>query len=310
MRLKGLHHIVLRVGDVAASRAFAEDFGLKVTVSAPDGRLFLHDAGTSSFSLVLEPAATPSLAALAFEAETRADLDHLVAHHGASPVRDLEGPGGGNMVELTDPAGRTIRVVHGATRREAETLPPGLMLNQGSDKPRLGVRQHQAPLGAPRLLRLGHVGLFVSDWRACDRWYREVLGLLPSDLLFAGPPENVIGGFYRLNRGDEWVDHHTIAFFQMGKDDLHHVSFEVQNLEVQFMGHRWMAQREREAIWGVGRHPLGSHVFDVWRDPSGYRFETFSDTDLCNAVMSTARHSVADATMDLWSDRDVDAYFA
>jgi catechol 2,3-dioxygenase-like lactoylglutathione lyase family enzyme len=233
-----------------------------------------------------------------------------VGQFGATAVRALEGPGGGLAVSLTDPEGNVIELVTGIAKRQADPSSPLMVLNQGADKTRRGIWQHKAPVGPPPLLRLGHIGLFIRDWAACDTWYREVLGLIPSDLLFAGPPQNIIGGFYRIDRGDEWVDHHTIAFFQMGKSGLHHLSFEVPNLETQFMGHRWLAQREHQSIWGVGRHPLGSHIFDVWRDPSGNRFETFSDTDLCNAAIPPASHSIAEAQMDLWSDRDADAYFA
>lgn len=58
------------------------------------------------------------------------------------------------------------------------------------------------------------------------------------------------------------------------------------------------------------RHPLGSHVFDVWKDPDGFRYETFSDTDLLNASTQTGLHAIQDMEMDLWSDRDVEFNFA
>ena len=198
----------------------------------------------------------------------------------------------------------------GIARREPDPLAPGRIHNHGLERPRRGVTQAKAPLGAPQLIRLGHIGLFVRDMAACDLWYRDVIGLLPSDLMYAGNPGNVVAGFYRLDRGDDWVDHHTIAFFGMGKSELHHASFEVQDSEVQFVGHRWMRQRGHESIWGVGRHPKGSHVFDVWRDPSGFRFETFSDTDLCTADQPPDVFPIQEATMDLWSDRSHEDYFA
>lgn len=309
MPLKGLHHIHLRVSDLPRTRAFVADFGL-VETDEQDGKIYLRGAGPSAYHLILEGAVESSLVALAFEVDGDADLDRAIASSGASSRRALDGPGGGTAVDMTDPEGTRVSLVTGIGEREADTLPPSMVLNQGSDKSRRGVLQQKAPLGPPPLLRLGHVGLFIRDWRACDQWYREVLGLIPSDLLYAGPPENVIGGFYRIDRGEEYVDHHCVAFFAMGKSDLHHVSFEVQNPEAQFLAHRWLEQKSHNAIWGVGRHPLGSHVFDVWRAPSGHRFETFSDTDVLNAEHPTERHPIADAQMDLWSDRHVDAYFA
>lgn len=305
MALIGLHHVHLKVRDLAATRAFAADFGL-IEAGKVEGRIFLRGVGPSSYHLVLEAAPESSLAGITFEVDDAGDFDRP----GAGATFDLDGPGGGRAAELTDPGGLTVQLVTGVARREPDPPSPLMTLNQGLDKSRRGVWQHKPPLGPPPLLRLGHVGLYIEDWRACDAWYREVLGLIPSDLLHAGPPENVVGGFYRIDRGAEWVDHHTVAFFQMGAPGLHHLSFEVPNPETQFMAHRWMSQRQHESIWGVGRHPLGSHVFDVWRDPSGNRFETFSDTDLCDATIPTAKHPIADAKMDLWSDRDVADYFA
>lgn len=310
MSVTALHHVHLKVRDLPRSHAFAKDFGL-ADAGERDGRIFMRGAGSSAYTLVFEASADSTLGAVAFEVDEKADLDRAVERFGARRLGALDGPGGGTGIELTDPEGTPILLVHGVAKREPDPLPPSMIFNQGSsDLPRRGTWQQKASLGPPPLLRLGHIGLFICDWKACDAWYREVLGLIASDLLYAGDPDHVIGGFYRLDRGSEWVDHHSVAFFQMGKSELHHLSFEVQNQEAQFMAHRWMAQRQHESIWGVGRHPLGSHVFDVWRDPSGYRFETFSDTDVLTADMPTERHSVADATMDLWSDRNVDAYFA
>lgn len=310
MSLTGLHHIHLKVPDLEASRAFAIDFGL-VEAERRNGRYFLRGAGSASFNLILEQGDAPSLAAIAFGVDSDADLDAAVRDHGAADDRVLNAPGGGRAVTLVDPEGRQIHLVHGSTVREADKLRDTLVVNYGYEKPRRGTSQSFAPLGAPPILRLGHIGLFVRDARACDTWYREVLGLIPSDIMYAGVPENIAAGFYRIDRGDEWVDHHTVAFFALGgKSDLHHISFEVQDSEVQFMAHRWMAKQGRESVWGVGRHPKGSHIFDVWRDPSGYRFETFSDTDLCTASRPADVFPVQEAEMDMWSDRNFEAYFA
>ena len=184
-----------------------------------------------------------------------------------------------------------------------------MTVNTGAAKQRRGMTQHKPALGPPQLLKLGHVGIFVSDFARQSQWFQSVLGLLPSDVLYAGAPDHRIGGFFRLDRGDEWVDHHTLAVFAMGRPDCHHVSFEVQDSEAQFLGHRWLSKQGWEPVWGVGRHPLGSHVFDVWRDPSGYRFETYSDTDLCNAAQPVQLHDVKDAQMDLWSNESPEKYF-
>lgn len=308
--IAGLHHVHLWVPDLAASRAFAADFGLHAAAEIDaTGRLFMRGAGTGAYQLVLEQGDVPGLAGLAFAVDGRVDLEHAVAVHGATPVRPLTGPGGGEGVSLVDPDGTTIHLVHGIELRDHDQVPPAMIYNQGGERTRQGSAQYNAPVGPPHLLRLGHIGLFVRDFAAAARWYRDTLGLLPSDCMYAERPDNLVAGFFRVDRGDEWVDHHTIAFFGFGKSDLHHLSFEVQNSEAQFAAHRWLTRRGHQSIWGVGRHPKGSHVFDVWRDPSGYRFETFSDTDVSTAAMAGEVHDITTMEMDLWSDRSFQAYF-
>jgi catechol 2,3-dioxygenase-like lactoylglutathione lyase family enzyme len=308
MSLVGLHHIHLRVPDLEASRAFVADFGL-TEVAEIAGRRYFRGCGPAAYLVVLEAAAAPSLAALAFEVDSPADLDRAVERHGAVRVQ-LDGPHGGQAVALVDPEGNTIHLVHGIEQRQAAELRPGLVYNFGHEKPRRGASQSVAPLGPPQILRLGHVGMFARDARKCAEWFGQVLGLIPSDIMYGGTPDNVVAGFYRIDRGDEWVDHHTLALFGMGKTDVHHISFEVQDSEVQFMAHRWLARQGHDSVWGVGRHPKGSHIFDVWRDPSGYRFETFSDTDLCTADRPVDVFPIDQAEMDMWSDRNFQAYFA
>ena len=75
------------------------------------------------------------------------------------------------------------------------------------------------------------------------------------------------------------------------------------------MAHRWMKQRGHSPVWGVGRHQLGSHIFDVWRDPDGNRFETYSDTDLLTADAKPALSPIDKVGLDLWSDDHFQKYF-
>jgi catechol 2,3-dioxygenase-like lactoylglutathione lyase family enzyme len=273
--------------------------------------VYLRGAGSHPYLAVLEQSDRSALAGIAFEVDAADDLQRAIDLHGATAVTALDAPGGGLAVSLRDPEGIAIHLVHGIEPRAADRLANTLTLNQGyENKPRRGAFQAKAPLGPPPLLRLGHVGLFTGNLAASREWYARVLGLLPSDLMYAGQPDNVVAGFFRLNRGEEFVDHHTLALFGMGSRGVHHLSFEVENSEVQFMTHRWLASKGYESIWGVGRHPKGSHVFDVWRDPSGFRFETFSDTDLLDASQAAEPIPIQAAQMDLWSDRSFEPYFA
>jgi hypothetical protein len=83
----------------------------------------------------------------------------------------------------------------------------------------------------------------------------------------------------------------------------------VQDYESQFVAHRWLLSKGWESNWGVGRHPLGCHVFDTWFGPNRYRFETFSDTDLLNQDHETGHYDISKHELDMWSDKPPDSYF-
>jgi hypothetical protein len=48
-------------------------------------------------------------------------------------------------------------------------------------------------------------------------------------------------------------------------------------------GHTLLKDAGRTPEWGVGRHILGSQVFDYWRDPWGHTLEHWTDGDLLTA---------------------------
>jgi catechol 2,3-dioxygenase-like lactoylglutathione lyase family enzyme len=308
MNVTGLHHVRFGVVDLERTEAFATDFGLQRVQR--DGReLYMCGAGEDAYYYVAEKRDHSSMLALAFSVASRADLDYAVAHHGATPIRELTGPGGGFVVTLQAPEGQRIDLVYGIAKHEPETLKPGLVLNFGHEKSRKNAVQNLRPKGPPQLMRLGHVGLYVKDFAACARWFHDVLGMLPSDQMYMNEKSNLVCGFFRLNRGAQPVDHHVVFLAQYGKTDLHHISFEVQDFEAQFMAHLWLKGRHWEPVWGVGRHTLGCHIFDVWMDPNGYRFETFTDTDLFDDKYQPGLHNVFENKVDVWCDDSPERYF-
>ncbi|MFA5549457.1 MAG: VOC family protein [Porticoccaceae bacterium] len=309
LNIQSLHHIRVGVTDLAGNERFARDFGLQE--AARDGQtVYFRGHGADAYCYVAAPAARAGVRAVAFLAGSPDDLDEAVRRFGATAPRALRGPGGGTAVSLTDPDGITIDIVHGIAGREPDPLLPVPVINYPGRHQRFNASQHFRPPGPARPLRLGHLGLFVGDFRRTEAWYCEVLGMRASDRMYMGAPDQPVGGFYRLDRGAQWVDHHIIGFFGMGRPGLHHMSFEVQDIEQQMVAHRHLRKQGHQPVWGVGRHPLGSHVFDLWKDPNGLRFETYSDTDLCNDQRPTGDHDVAHSEMDLWSNEPAEPYFA
>jgi catechol 2,3-dioxygenase-like lactoylglutathione lyase family enzyme len=138
--------------------------------------------------------------------------------------------------------------------------------------------------GAANVVRLGHVVLNVSDFRASERWYKARFGFITSDEIQVGP-EFAIGAFLRCDRGDGLTDHHTLFLLQAPKGPgFNHAAFEVADLDDLMRGHERLKAAGRDAEWGVGRHLLGSQVFDYWRDPWGHTLEHWTDGDLFTAA--------------------------
>ena len=40
-------------------------------------------------------------------------------------------------------------------------------------------------------------------------------------------------------------------------------------------------------MWGIGRHVLGSQLFDYWFDPDGFEYEHYTDGDVFTADHET-----------------------
>jgi catechol 2,3-dioxygenase-like lactoylglutathione lyase family enzyme len=309
MKVTGLHHVRFAVTDIGKTAAFALDFGLK-TVSQDETQLIMRTSGGDAFCYIAELAAERAFQGMAFTVAQKTDLEEAVERHGASAIRRLETPGGGWGVTLTDPEGLRIDLVTGVTALAREISREPVSLNFPDQKSRIRSAQSTPNLGPATLFRLGHIGLYVKDFAIMTAWYQDVLGLRISDTLHAPhQPEAKIVGFLRVDRGAELVDHHTLFFGQFGKTDCHHISFESQDFEAQFVAHRWLATRGWEANWGVGRHPLGSHVFDVWFDPDRYRWESFSDTDVVDGDKVPGNFDIHDSQMDFWSSDSPERYF-
>ena len=142
--------------------------------------------------------------------------------------------------------------------------------------------------------------LRVSDFRRSEAWYKSRFGFLSSDEVYLGKPENVITAFMRCDRGDDFTDHHTFLCVGVGEVGFDHAAFEVEDIDAVMAGHDHLEQAGYEHHAGIGRHVLGSQVFDYWRDPWGRVLEHFTDGDLLNVQHETALHDPAAALGTQW----------
>ena len=55
-------------------------------------------------------------------------------------------------------------------------------------------------------------------------------------------------------------------------------------------------------MWGIGRHILGSQLFDYWHDPDGCQFEHYADGDLFTADYETRYSPFEPGSIWAWGD--------
>ena len=279
VRVEDIAHVRYAAPDLPAMRAFLDDFGM--TCFEERGRLYARGGDGRPFLHVTEPG-EPRFLALGLRVEAEADLAALARAEGVA-VEELDEPGGGRVVRLTDPDGYLVEVVAGQACAEPDPPRPGPLRNSASSRPRLRqpVRLEQAPA---HVRRIGHAVLKVRDFRRSEAWYKARFGFLTSDEVEAAPGVP-LGAFMRCDRGDKPADHHTLFLAQLpGELGILHAAFEVADLDDLMLGHQHLKARKREAAWGVGRHIMGSQVFDYWKDPFGNELEHWTDGDLFTAA--------------------------
>jgi catechol 2,3-dioxygenase-like lactoylglutathione lyase family enzyme len=280
VRIEDVAFVRFRAPDLVQMRAFLEDFGLTV-VEGTAVRLVARGAGRSPVSHITERG-EPAFLGVGFRAATLEDLETLAAREGLS-TEPFDAPGGGRRLVLSDPDGHRVEVVAGQTPAEPLAMPSPQPWNiaAGHDRVR---RTKRIAAGPAHVLRLGHVVLNVSDFRASERWYKDRFGFITSDEIQLSP-EFALGAFLRCDRGETPTDHHTLFLAQSPKGPgFNHAAFEVADLDDLMSGHQRLKDAGHQAEWGVGRHILGSQVFDYWRDPWGHTLEHWTDGDLFTAA--------------------------
>jgi catechol 2,3-dioxygenase-like lactoylglutathione lyase family enzyme len=274
-------YVSYQVTDLDRMEQFLADFGL-VRAARTNDALYMRGATSSPFLHVTHRGATNAFAGVAFAVEHRAELEALATLPGSSPIRAIDGPGGGEEVVMTSADGHCVSAVHGRASAAPLAIREPNPFNAGAIKPRLN-RPLRPPRAPGLVLRLGHCVLKVRDHDAAVRWFGERLGLVPADYLCVpGNPDHVIGTFLRCDRGANLVDHHSLLVTASDAPDVHHISFEMQDLDAVMGAHDYLVERGYTLDCGVGRHLLGSQIFDYWRDPYGFRIEHYTDGDVVN----------------------------
>lgn len=258
----------------------------------------MRGADTAAFCYRVLQADKPRFVGFGVEVGSREDLLRLGSLPDASAIKPALYPGGGEMLSLTDPSGFRVEVIYGQEAQSALAHRPALPLNYDAQIRRVNDTQ-RPPVAPPEVLRLGHVVIEVADFQSTCAWYTTVLGFLPSDVQVM-PDGSPAVAFMRLNLGDTPADHHTLAIAQGFMPMYSHSAFEVVDADAVGMGQRVLRERGWKHAWGIGRHILGSQIFDYWNDPWGGKHEHYCDGDLFTADVPMGIHSVSREAMSQW----------
>jgi catechol 2,3-dioxygenase-like lactoylglutathione lyase family enzyme len=281
IKVQDIAYVRFAVPDLSVMQSFLEDFGLsKTPFNGPN--LYMKGLGDAPFLYACEQG-DAAFKAVGFKAKNIEDLSHLAVAHNVA-VEPHDAPGGGMIVRLTDPDGNAVEVVADQLGSASTSIPPRAV-NNAWEKPRIrkSVRLENGPA---EILRLGHIVLEVADFATSERWYKDNFGFLTSEQI-EPVPGVALGAFMRCDLGETPTDHHTIVVAQgMNGARFNHAAFEVTDINEVMRGHQHLKNAGRDAAWGVGRHILGSQIFDYWRDPHGFEMEHWTDGDMYTADMA------------------------
>lgn len=287
IKLLRIAHVYYTHSDLDEARQFLLDFGFTIAEDRGD-TLYFKGYGTDPFVYCATKGPANEFGGAGFVVESLADLE-LASKTlpKASAVEDSDAPGGGKRVTFRDPVDDfPFHLVYGQTPVEVSVHLPELDYNFPGNKHRAVNRTQRFKKGPAPVHKLGHFGCCVTDFAKTFEFYTTRFNLKPSDLIHDAKGRDVTT-FLHLDRGMDQVDHHTFFFFEgkcvrilqvtrwketitytlsrLGpKYHVHHSSFEVHDFDIQALGHQWLREKNYDLVWGVGRHVLGSQIFDYW----------------------------------------------
>lgn len=268
MALHRLTSITLAVPSVSASSQFFRDFGLEET--SPQ-HFSTRDGGEQ---VVLEQHPRRNLLRLGVGAHDGDDIERLArrATDWSPSVR---------VARSTGVDGSPVAIVHEPVTGlavEVSVAPPlavpssthAAVNRPGTDVERVNRPADAVLDDAPvRVSNLTHLVYGTPDQPATLRFFTEALGFEVSDQ---------IPGIIAFTRCGEV--HHHLAVQAAPVPYVHHVAFEVDDVDAVVRGGYAMTERDpARQVWGVGRHAIGSNWFWYLRDPSGTFVEYTADVD-------------------------------
>ncbi|KAF2864872.1 Glyoxalase/Bleomycin resistance protein/Dihydroxybiphenyl dioxygenase [Massariosphaeria phaeospora] len=303
IKLKRVSHMRYQHPDLAEITTFLRNFGMSVVKKTDDKRWY-KGYGPDQYVYYAQKGEKKFLGG-AYEVQSFAELEKASKIAGATQIEELtEAPGGGHQVTLYDPEGFPVVLIYGQEPAPPGPMPEILATNYEVEKPRVAKFQRFKP-GPAAVHKLGHYGLCVTDFPAQLQWYTRTFNLVPTDFLYVDEDNDQakrrdVAAFCHVDIGQEYTDHHTFFMSSNPKAHVHHCSFEVHDFDTQNLGHEWLVSKGYKSVWGVGRHILGSQLFDYWWDINGNMIEHYTDGDLVNEDTPVGWGAAGDESLAVW----------
>lgn len=273
MDVLGIDEITYGADDLPACKKFFSDWGMTLVQDSDAALVFETQNGCRvivrrSDDPALPPAieAGPTLREVVWGVSATDVLERFALRIAGLPgfVND------GQRLGCTDPNGLAVRF---QVTRKREIEVECAEMNTWNEKNRINQRSPVYDRATP--IEVGHVVFFVKDVQACERFYCENFGFVPSDH-YPGR-----GAFLRCAADG---GHHDIFLLQPpeARSGLNHVAFTVRDIHEVFGGGMNMSRQGWDTQLGPGRHPISSAYFWYFKNPAGGLIEYYADEDQLN----------------------------
>jgi catechol 2,3-dioxygenase len=216
------------------TKFYSEVWGLAPVAERP-GSVYLRGTGAFDHIVALHERPKAELLRIEMTAPDKAAVDGLYTQLKAAGIAEIEAPaaikepGGGYGFAFKDPEGRHVRILTEDSRHGDAA--------DDRDRPR----------------KIAHVVLNSTKPAEMVDFYGNTLGFKLSDRTAAM-------SFIRCNH-----DHHSIAFVGAKAPSLHHIAFEMPQID--------------SVMRGVGRHGPGNNVFAYFISPDEMCIEYTADVE-------------------------------
>ena len=278
---------------------FWRDFGFSLVESGPQ-RLVARGTGSSPCIAVAQRGLDDRFLGAAFEMSADTDLAVYEREFAGKWLRAEQLPVAARGIEVLDPSGRPLWLLQDVPVAAPlpNRAPVTALTNTVAAVPRVNATV-RTPTEPARVVRLGHLVLQTVDFPAMARWYMRVLGLIPTDVQYLADGSPALA-FMRLDLREQPADHHTLVLVGALEERYEHSAYEVVDLDALGQGQQVLRAGGWRHLWGIGRHVLGSQLFDYWRDPDGFEFEHYTDGDVFTSEVETSYSPLTFGSLWAW----------